>query len=120
MNPLRGCSPAFSGRREMSWEEISVQDLAAAPGVVVVDVREPDEYAGGHVPAAMNIPLRDVRERSGELAGADAVYVICQSGRRSAFACDALASLGIRAVNVTGGTTAWITANLPEIGRAHV
>ncbi len=97
----------------MSGEEISVEGLAASSGVVIVDVREPDEYAGGHVPAAVNIPLRDVRGRSGELAAADTVYVICQSGRRSAFACDALASLGIRAVNVTGGTTAWIAANLP-------
>lgn len=97
----------------MSQNEISVNDLSVLRGVVVVDVREPDEYGGGHVPAAVNIPLGDVRERSAELRGADTVYVICQSGRRSAFACDALESLGITSVNVTGGTTAWIAAGLP-------
>lgn len=97
----------------MSMAEISVQDLASLSSVVVVDVREPDEYAGGHVPPAANIPLGDVRERSAELRDADTVYVICQSGRRSTFACEALASLGINAVNVTGGTTAWIAAGLP-------
>jgi rhodanese-related sulfurtransferase len=97
----------------MSQNEISVNELSALRGVVVVDVREPDEYAGGHVPTAVNIPLGDVRERSPELRGADTVYVICQSGRRSAFACDALESLGITSVNVTGGTSAWIAAGLP-------
>jgi len=89
-----------------------VHGLASLHGVVVVDVREPDEYAGGHVPDARNIPLGDVRERSTELRGADPVYVICQSGRRSAFACDALESLGINTVNVEGGTTAWMAAGL--------
>jgi rhodanese-related sulfurtransferase len=97
----------------MNWEEISVEGLAASPGVVVVDVREPDEFAGGHVPAAVNIPLGDIRERFGELDTVKAVYVICQSGRRSALACNTLASLGIRVVNVTGGTSAWTAANLP-------
>lgn len=97
----------------MSQTEISVQDLAAMRGVVVVDVREPDEYSSGHVPEARNIPLGDVRERSAELADAGTVYVICQSGRRSALACGALESLGVTSVNVTGGTAAWIAADLP-------
>ncbi len=95
----------------MAHVTITVQELASLHGVVV-DVREPDEYGSGHVPAAVNIPLGDVRERSAELRGADTVYVICQSGRRSAFACDALESLGINAANVEGGTTAWIAAGL--------
>lgn len=97
----------------MSVNEISVQELAALKDAVVVDVREPDEYASGHVPAATNMPLGDVRERSAELGGAGTVYVVCQSGRRSALACEALESLGLAAVNVTGGTTAWIAADLP-------
>ena len=97
----------------MSHNEISVNDLSALHGAIVIDVREPDEYGGGHVPGAVNIPLADVRERSAELRGADTVYVICQSGRRSTFACDALESLGITSVNVAGGTTAWIAASLP-------
>ncbi|MBS1697830.1 MAG: rhodanese-like domain-containing protein [Actinobacteria bacterium] len=92
---------------------MSVNDLSVLHGVVIIDVREPDEYAGGHVPAAVNIPLGDIRERSAEIHGSDTVYVICQSGRRSAFACEALESLGIASVNVPGGTAAWIAAGLP-------
>lgn len=94
-------------------EAISVEGLAALEGALLVDVREPDEFAGGHVPGARNIPLGDIRDRTPELTDAPVVYVICQSGRRSAYACEVLASSGIHPVNVTGGTTAWIAADLP-------
>lgn len=88
--------------------EISVDELAAIPSAVIIDVRERDEYREGHVPGARNIPLSEVRDRSAEIDTTDAVYVICQSGRRSARACEELLSTGIRAVNITGGTSAWI------------
>lgn len=93
--------------------EISVDELAAIPSAVIIDVREPDEYGDGHVPGARNIPLGDVRDHSTEIDTTGTVYVICQSGRRSARACEALASAGINAVNVTGGTSAWIASGRP-------
>jgi len=93
--------------------EISVDELAGIPSAVIIDVREPAEYGDGHVPGARNIPLAEGRDRRGEIDPTDAVYVICQSGRRSARACEALVSAGIRAVNVTGGTSAWIESGRP-------
>ena len=94
-------------------EEITVAELAKRDGSVVVDVREPDEYDAGHVPGVINIPLSQLRLRSAEISSDSPVYVICQSGRRSAQATEVLGSMGTPAVNVIGGTAAWIAAGLP-------
>lgn len=94
-------------------EEITVAELAKLEGRVVVDVREPDEYRAGHAPGVINIPLAQLRPRSTEIPSASPVFVICQSGRRSAQGTEVLTSIGTPAVNVIGGTTAWIAAGLP-------
>lgn len=88
-------------------------DLAAlvaalAGGAVVVDVREPDEYAGGHVPGALNIPLSQVSARAGEVPTDGPVFVVCAGGNRSQGATDALRAAGIDAQSVRGGTQGWI------------
>ncbi|MGW4276339.1 rhodanese-like domain-containing protein [Streptomyces seoulensis] len=78
--------------------------------LTVIDVRTPGEYAGGHLPGALNIPLdrlgralpdlRDAAER-GE------ILLVCASGARSENACRTLAEHGVRAATLTGGTGAW-------------
>ena len=90
--------------------EISVDDLAARleTGAVLIDVREPDEYVDGHVPSARLIPLAEVPERLAEVPADHTVHVVCRSGGRSLRAAEFLASRGVDAVNVTGGTLAWI------------
>ncbi|CAN5457693.1 rhodanese-like domain-containing protein [soil metagenome] len=95
----------------------TVQELASVNEPHLIDVREPDEFAAGHAVGAINVPLRSVE--SAELADDGAtVYVICQSGGRSACAVQALTARGIDAVNVEGGTSAWLQAGLPtEAGR---
>ena len=94
-------------------KSITVQELAALPSPVIIDVREPDEFATGHAPAAVNIPLSQLGGRLDEVPTDQPVHLICQVGGRSAQATEALASRGIDATNVTGGTTAWISAALP-------
>lgn len=94
--------------------DIDVAGLAAKlpEGVPLIDVRTPAEYAAGHVPGAVNVPL-GFAPTDPALAGLDRsapVYVICQSGGRSSRASDQLASAGFHAVNVEGGTSAWIAA----------
>ncbi|MEY4605755.1 MAG: rhodanese-like domain-containing protein [Ilumatobacteraceae bacterium] len=93
----------------MSYREITVDELEAlvGDGVRVVDVREADEYTGGHVPGAVHVPLSTVAERAAEIGAMGTVYLICHSGGRSAHACDFLSRQGIDAVNVVGGTMAW-------------
>ena len=90
--------------------EIAVEDLATlvAQGALVVDVRMPDEYVEGHLPGALLLPLPELPERHGEIPEADVVYVICRSGGRSLRACEFLVTNGRTAVNVAGGTLAWI------------
>jgi len=90
-------------------DEISVDELASLPpGTFVLDVRNPDEHAEMRVPGAVLIPLPELDSRVDELPRVESVYVICRSGARSAKAAELLGSKGISAVNVTGGTLAWI------------
>jgi rhodanese-related sulfurtransferase len=81
--------------------------------VLVVDVRESREYWQGHVPAAKNLPLGVLSEWLPELPKDRPVYVICQSGGRSAQATALMRGVGIDAVNVAGGTGEWIAAGHP-------
>lgn len=96
----------------MEIPEIDVQSLAAHVGageIVLVDVREPDEYALGHVPGAVMVPLGTVPDQV-DAFGGHPTYVICRSGARSLRACEFLAAAGREVVNVAGGTMAWIDA----------
>lgn len=84
--------------------------------VVLYDVRTPGEYAGGHVPGAVNIPLDQLSSRMDELAPhkGDAVYLVCASGNRSGKAATQLAAAGFsNPINVEGGTRAWQAAGKP-------
>jgi rhodanese-related sulfurtransferase len=95
--------------------EISVQDLAAlGPSAHIVDVREPDEWANGHIGHASLVPLATV---PGNLEAFDAepTYVVCRSGGRSGQACDFLRNQGRAAVNVTGGMIAWTAAGFEVV-----
>ncbi len=96
----------------MSVQEISVNDLVdlVESGSLVVDVREPDEYASGHIPGAILVPLSTVLQNSGEFLSEDTVFVVCRSGGRSMQACELLHDNGIvNVVNVAGGTMGWIS-----------
>lgn len=101
-----------------STRSITVHDLKAVlagPGErpVVVDVREPWEYAEGHVPGARPVPLATVPARAGDLPTDRPVYLICAVGARSGQAAAYLARLGLEAVNVEGGTSEWLAAGYP-------
>lgn len=94
-----------------SFSEISVDDLEPLlrAGARLIDVREPDEYAAGHVPGARLVPLGEVPARVADCVGEGGpTYLVCRSGARSASACEHLASLGHQVINVAGGTMAWI------------
>ena len=95
-------------------KEISVQELKTIlADVNLVDVREPDEYVQAHVPGAKLIPLATVPVRDNELDKSQTQYIICKSGVRSAKAAEFLIAQGFDAVNVAGGTMAWIDADEP-------
>lgn len=100
----------------LTTANISVAELGAVladPQTHVIDVREMGEYTAGHVPGANWIPMATIPLRVSEIPGDRNVYVICQSGGRSAQVVAWLARNGIAVTNVLGGTGAWVTAGLP-------
>lgn len=100
-------------------KHISVDTLKDLDQPTLIDVREPDEYAAGHAPGAINLPLSELTDRVGEVPRDTEVHVICQAGGRSAQATELLSAHGIDAVNIDGGTNAWIQQGHPlESGRA--
>jgi len=110
---------------------LGVQQLQAADGVdvqqaqsmnkqgaLLLDVREPDEYTAVHAANAKLIPLGEVSARLKEIEAYKdkPIAVICHSGRRSAQAVEILKEAGFtQAVNVKGGTNAWVQAGLEVI-----
>lgn len=106
---------------------ISPQQLQAAQGdLIVIDVREPGEFAEGHVPGAINLPRGVLEfkieahpalacETSPALADRERrIALYCLSGGRSALATDSLQRMGFsQLVSLEGGFTAWKDAGLP-------
>ncbi len=79
----------------------------------LLDVREDDEWAAGHVPGATHVPLGQLGARTAEVPQDHQIYVICRSGIRSARAAQALNGAGWQAVNVAGGMQDWAAAGRP-------
>ena len=83
-------------------------------GALVVDVREPDEWAAGHVVGALHIPLGTLSSRSQELPADRELLFICRSGNRSLTGAKQARSAGRDHVaSIAGGTVAWIRHGLP-------
>ena len=106
---LTGCSAEADG----AYKKISAseaKEMMDKGNVTIVDVREPSEYAGGHVPGAMLLPLGTVSS-SAEKAlpdkGRCSFSVYCRSGVRSLKASRELVSMGYKHVNDFGGILDW-------------
>ena len=89
--------------------------LSGGEQIVVIDVREPEEFARGKIPGAHTIP-RGVLEMQvdGRLPREAAIVLYCGVGGRSALAAKSLADMGYEKVeNLQGGWSAWTNAGLP-------
>jgi len=83
-------------------------------GAVALDVREPDEYAAGHLPGAVHIPLGQLAARNGELPRDRPIVTYCGHGERAATALSLLEQAGLTPLaNLGGGIEAWEAAPLP-------
>lgn len=78
-----------------------------AEGALLVDVRSPGEFAGGHLPNARNIPVDALGARIGELNADQVIVVYCRSGARSANAARLLRAEGFGQVHDLGGMGRW-------------
>ena len=119
-------SPRFLALVEAIRGDVAETDVEAVrqrlgdEGLTLVDVREPDEYAAGHLPGAVSMP-RGVLERDVEAAFPDPatpLVLYCGGGYRSALAAHALGQMGYTDVlSMDGGWRAWDEAGHPAEGR---
>ncbi|MEU0986172.1 MULTISPECIES: rhodanese-like domain-containing protein [unclassified Streptomyces] len=104
----------------MNFAPLPSVDVAAVPSDgLVLDVREAEEWAAGHVDGALHVPMSDFVARFGEVTEAVAdgrrAFVMCRVGGRSAQVTQYLVQQGIDAVNIEGGMLAWDGAGRPMV-----
>lgn len=80
---------------------------------LLVDVRTPQEFAEGHIPGAVNIPVDALASRLAEVPQGQPVVVYCRSGNRSATASQILAGAGYTSIYDMGAIFDWQAAGLP-------
>lgn len=96
--------------------EVSTAEALALreAGAFVLDVRQPDEWAAGHIPDATLIPLGDLPSRIAEVPRDRQIVVVCRSGNRSAQGRDILLGAGYPSVtSMAGGMNDWVAAGYP-------
>lgn len=96
----------FSSTPTISAQELEAK-LGTADAPFLVDVREPHEFEGGHIPGALLMPLGSLPQRAGELPKDRPLAMICRSGARSDHATSHLRAAGYEAYNMVGGMLGW-------------
>ena len=107
----------FQSLRRMSSTELQVllADPQTRAALLLVDVREPREFAAGHLPGAINMPMSELGRRLPELAAGSTAVFMCRSGGRSLRACgQALQAGAVTPVQLEGGLLAWAAEVDPE------
>ncbi len=89
------------------------EQAARAGDALLVDVREDDEWAAGHAPGVLHVPMGELRQDT--LPRDRPVLAVCRVGGRSAAVTSALEQLGYDVRNVTGGMLSWSAAGLPVV-----
>ncbi len=119
------CAKARSNVAEIDVHELNRK---TAEGVRVIDVREPAEYAAGHIHRAVNMPRGVIEmqlhqhpdvagyDNALEKIAAEPLYLICRSGGRSALAAESLQRMGFdKVISVAGGMQAWDEAKYAQV-----
>jgi hydroxyacylglutathione hydrolase len=119
---LRSGMEALASRPDLVWptERISApmvaEELANADPPLVLDIRNPREWAAKHIEGSVNIPLNHLQERIAEIPRDRRLAVHCAGGYRSSIAASILHQYGItRLIEMAGGLAAWEAAKLPVV-----
>ena len=116
---LSGCSNPTSTTSALAADDTSLQNLPVnisiamveslrqRDDVVLIDVREDWEYAAGHIPGTVLIPLGQLSSRLAEIPTDKTVIAVCRSDNRSGQATQLLKERGFTVHNMTGGMIAW-------------
>ena len=96
---------------------IGVQELSNCRdlGWQCIDVRSATEFAAGHIPAAINIPMDEIESRIGDLRAGTHTVLVCQAGKRASMTRELLAGRVGDLLVLAGGTDAWKSAGLPLV-----
>nr|AUF71784.1 rhodanese-like domain-containing protein [uncultured bacterium] len=114
--PAESAAPAQAAPEVRGVQDATIAEAHALSvlGVTVIDVREPHEFAAGHAPGALNMPLGQLDTWSEELDPEGAYVIICRSGVRSAKATRALEAKGFQNLrNAQGGMRTWEQEGYP-------
>ena len=102
------------------YEQITIEEFQnnfvnnADADFVLIDVREEDEYAAGHLPGAINIPLSEFQFRTDEVAEDKAIVLVCRTNNRSEMAAQILTANGYdNLYQLVEGTVVWMRRGLP-------
>ena len=90
----------------------NTNDIRNRDDVILLDVREDDEFKAGHIPGAEWIPLGQLSSRLNELPKDKTIVAVCRSGNRSGQATELLRQNGFDAHNMQGGMNSWVQAGL--------
>lgn len=85
----------------------------------IVDVRSPGEFAAGHLPGALPIPMEQIEVRVEDLDRHQPVLLVCQAGQRATLCRDWLSAKGVEAQVLAGGVNAWSAAGYPLVRTAR-
>jgi len=122
---LKGGMEALSERPDLVWptERVSApmvaEELEGAAAPLVLDIRNPREWATKHIGGSVNIPLNHLQERMAEIPRNRRIAVHCAGGYRSSIAASMLHQYGItNLIEMAGGLAAWEAAKLPVVSEA--
>ena len=110
---LTACGITKENDREAVYMNITAEEAKAImdseKGYIILDVREQDEYAAGHIPGAILIPYTQIEEKADEMLPDkdQLILVYCRSGRRSKIAAEALVKLGYTNIKEFGCILDW-------------
>ena len=104
--------------RSLTPHEVADLQSKSGTAVILLDVREPWEYARAHLPDCLHIPMDDLRERLDELHPEQTYVVVCHHGNRSQQVAAFLEASGFKQViNLQGGIDAWAACLAPQMPR---
>ncbi len=98
----------FGVLSRLGIKQISPKELDQKKGIMLLDVRVNKEYAQGHIPGAVHVPLSEIGDKLKKLKKDKEVVVYCQNGSRSVWAIKRLMGMGFKNLwNLKGGYNAW-------------
>jgi rhodanese-related sulfurtransferase len=98
----------FGVLSRLGIKQISPKELDQKKGIMLLDVRVNKEYAQGHIPGAVHVPLSEIGDKIKKLKKDKEVVVYCQNGSRSVWAIKRLMGMGFKNLwNLKGGYNAW-------------